>query len=299
MNNRPRTKPLNLLIMEALSRRLVLTLVAKRYLENLLFGYQGELDFDALIEKWLRSGIVLKDVKLKTPLGNCQIDVMIIKGDVIFIYEVKNYLGRHVYKETSLSRMTGTNFDNPDMQLAKHYNRLKSLLDKEGLHFRIVKKVVYINPAMTMYEAPEQNDFIMHGEIEDHLKKVNQMPDAPSYQHNQLIRELKANAAADIRFDDIPEYMFEDLMKGLYCANCNSLSIEYGRNVGICTCCNHQDKIAEMIQRNIIEYKILFPNEPMKLQIISEWCGGEFNRKRIYRGMKKFEERGQTKIKIR
>lgn len=274
-------------IMEALNRRTFLDQKSLNYLSAMTDGFTGEVDLDGLTKISLGSAKVLKDVRLRTPLGDCQIDTLVIRGGWLLINECKNYSGEFMYEPATLTRSSNdAEFENPEMQLNRHSTRLKSLLKKYDLTFKIAKKVIYINPNMLMFNAPKKNNFLMRSQIEPFLEKFADLSDYPNHQHARLLKVLKENECEEIRYDSIPDYTYEDLKKGMFCLECESGSIEYERNVARCKECPHSEKIADMLDRTIEEFKLLFPEVKLKHSVISEWCGNGFSRSRIDRALK-------------
>lgn len=282
-----REKSLTLRIMEVLNQRMRLDTKARWYLIKLLEGYEGELALDACMEKLLKGGIILKDVRVKTPAGSCQIDTIVIKGKIIFIYEVKSLIGEHIYGKDTLCRLPDTVFDNPELQLTKIHTRMMSLLKRAKLNFRIVKKVVYINPTMTMYQAPESNDFLMHGQLEKHFSEVNAIPNYPSAQLQQLLQVIGESYWEDIRFEDIPAYNFEGLKKGIYCEHCGSYQMKVHRNNCSCLDCHSNTKNMDLLHKNISEIRLLFPEMTLSTKNIKDWCNGVYQERRIQRALEK------------
>lgn len=138
----------------------------------------------------------------------------------------------------------------------------------------------------------------MRSQIEQLLKQANALPNFPNHQHQHLLKVLNENKCPDIRFDDIPDYSFENLKKGIYCATCGSLSLAFERNNARCKACQSTDKIADMLVRSVYEYTVLFPDMKIKPVLINEWCGGHFERHRIARAVKRYREMEQTFGKI-
>jgi hypothetical protein len=62
-----------------------------------------------------------------------------------------------------------------------------------------------------------------------------------------------------------------------------------GKNF-ICTWCEHQENLEMGIIRMVEEYKLLFPNRLITVSSVSDWCGLNINRSKLYRILRKHFE---------
>lgn len=95
---KPRKEPAELSILKLLDVRMNLSSVEKRYYFNLKKGYEGELQFDSLVEKLECDCLVLNDLLLKVNNTTFQIDSLIITADALYFFEIKNYEGDYYYE---------------------------------------------------------------------------------------------------------------------------------------------------------------------------------------------------------
>ncbi|GER65555.1 hypothetical protein BpJC7_17370 [Weizmannia acidilactici] len=93
-----RTKSLELFIFKSLNRRMDLTEKDKQYYWNLEKGYEGERHLDLLTEKLECDCLVLNDLRLYLNNTTFQIDTLVITGETIYVFEVKNYEGDFYYE---------------------------------------------------------------------------------------------------------------------------------------------------------------------------------------------------------
>jgi len=97
-----REKPESIRTMELLHKHNDLSGKDYSYYLNLKKGYEGEVQFDSIIEKLTCDCLVLNDLLFKENNTVFQIDSLIITGESILMYEVKNYEGQFIYREDSL-----------------------------------------------------------------------------------------------------------------------------------------------------------------------------------------------------
>ena len=121
-----RLKPISLVIMESLERRMTLSRKHTHYLNALQKGFEGELAFDRMTEQLGSGCIVVNDLFLQPSMSNAfQMDTLIIIGETIYLYEIKNYNGEYHYGQEMLLKKPDFEVSNPLIQLKNTKNKLK------------------------------------------------------------------------------------------------------------------------------------------------------------------------------
>ena len=72
---------------------------------NLEKGYEGERNFEVLLEHHLSEGLILNDLLLEKNNTLFQIDSLLISQNSIYLFEVKNYEGDFYIEKTIGTRI--------------------------------------------------------------------------------------------------------------------------------------------------------------------------------------------------
>ena len=116
-------KPETLLLLESLAVRMG---AEGKYLHRAQKGFEGEVLFRKQLDSLKPTSIILSDLYLEPTDGQkFQIDHLLIIGDVLFIYEVKNYGGEWDYDDEQFTVGTEKALPNPLIKLARTKSNLK------------------------------------------------------------------------------------------------------------------------------------------------------------------------------
>lgn len=86
--------------LQTLEQRVKMTRKERQELQSALVGYQGECSFDQCTLNILQNTErLLDDVNLDYQSSRCQIDKLLVSGDVLYIVDVKNYDGHYQYHD--------------------------------------------------------------------------------------------------------------------------------------------------------------------------------------------------------
>ncbi len=99
-------------LLKSLSSRMKLHEKDLQYLRNLEKGDEGERYFDSLTGALTCDFFVLNDLRLSCNNATFQIDALMITGETIYLFEVKNYKGDFYYERdrifTKIIRLKST-----------------------------------------------------------------------------------------------------------------------------------------------------------------------------------------------
>src|SRR5699024_8123328 len=119
--------------------------------------------------------------------------------------------------------------------------------------------------------------------LERHFNALVKASLSLKVQNKKLALALANQHNENYRPDNLPSYGFDSLKKGILCPKYFSFEHTDTRENRICTTCGHKEKIADAIYRSILEFQMLFPEIPVSVQTIFEWCGGKYTKPRIRR----------------
>lgn len=278
-----RTEPTKLKILRILNSRMELSFEDRNYFSSLDKGYEGEVQFDLLTEK-LESGLlILNDLLLQVNKTKFQIDSLIISPITIYACEVKNFEGDYFYKDNLLYIKKGPEIKDPLLQLERSKSLLRQYLQKLGFSIPIESYLIFINPAFTLYQAPLNDSFVFPTQINRFLKKLDRETGNLRGRHWKLAEHLVSAHIIDSPYDQLPDYSFNKMRKGLTCPKCHSYSIYVGDKKISCDDCGYEEKIEIAVVRGVEELKLLFPDLKITTNLVNEWCEIDINQKRIRR----------------
>lgn len=294
------TKSINLLIMESLYRRMKLTGKGYYYYLNLDKGFVGEVKLDRCSELAPGERLLLGDLFLKAGGKSRQIDALVITSKAALLYEVKNFEGEYIYKDDRVFRIgLDKPLFNPFSQLDEAETLLRQVFSELGIQLPVQSFVVFVNPNMTLYQAPQHPNLLMASNLDKHFEDTGKGLTRLTSQHKSSANKLCELCMPELRSQSIPEYTFEELRKGVTCAGCGSFIHEMTPKKSkycCCTKCGHKEIASVTLDRHIDECALLFPDLSLTSVMIHYWCGGLFELPRIRAHLKKrFKVQGKNR----
>ena len=290
MMTQKRGKPYDLLVLESLKNRMTLEHKYHVRYVNLSKGYGGESCLDDRIDK-IKHCIVLKDLSFTIGGVDVQLDTVIITSKGVILCEVKNYEGEFVYREESLYKLDSKiEIYNPLLRLPRSKLLLKQVLKELNYgHMPVEAVLVYVNPNFSLYEAPYFSHLVLPTNINSYFEQVEKNLEPLTHAHTILADKLCSLNQPKKYEDNLPQYKYEMLKKGMICLNCNSFieSLAPRHQSICCEQCGSREKVQEAIERHVKEYQFLFPERKVAVSAIKEWCGGMVPEKRIRQVLKK------------
>ncbi|WP_368646249.1 nuclease-related domain-containing protein [Alkalibacterium putridalgicola] len=298
MKNAERDKPYSLLIMEYLNHRSSLSRIQEKYYASLKKGWEGEKQFDTLLEKIPCDHIILKDLLFKVSGTVFQIDTLLITNETLYLYEVKNYEGEYMMENNRLIQCTSKKeVLNPTIQLERSATLLRQLLDKFEIDLTLEAYVVYINSHFTLYQlSSNQYPFILPSMIDAHLNMLGRNRKKLAQRHRDWASYLY-NEQLDITpYLDLPEYTYEELTKGILCSQCHASIQQFTGRLVICPVCHYKETSRLSVRSHIKEYIRLFPQRKVTLSAIRNWCGHVPSAYTIRAGIKDVRSESHTGV---
>ncbi len=269
-------------IMQALSKRSDLLNPQTNAIRQMVKGYEGECQFDTVLNELKCECLILNDLMLKINSQTCQIDTLFLSSKGVSIYEVKNYEGEFVYQEDKLKIRTVNNeISNPLQQLNRTTMLFRQLMEEQRVSFSLQGFAVFINPQFTLFQAPVNEQLILPTMLPNHVKRLNTDRGGLNKSHHRFAEKLQALHLDDVSYMTLPEYSFEKLKKGSYCSECNGEVVHSKGRVWECTKCSRQDLSHNVIFDQIKDFHLLFPEKKYKTSELHEWTGKLFSEKSI------------------
>ncbi|MGG3469304.1 nuclease-related domain-containing protein [Neobacillus pocheonensis] len=284
---KPRTPSMELKILRSLNSRMSLSPDERMHYWKLEKGYQGEVMFDQLTVNLQSDKFVINDLCLPNNNSFFQIDTLIISQETIYPFEIKNFEGDYYFDSNSESdgfyTMKKEEIQNPLVQLKRIKLLLGPLLKNLGFHVPIDGYVPFVNPKFTLYQAPLDKPIIFPTQLDNFIKKFNQIPSRLSGKHRKLADQLISMHLTETPYSRTIQYQFRPLKKGVLCSTC--FSFMYFDNGGklVCGKCGCEEDVVIGVIRSVEEIKLLFPDLKITTNLVHEWCGVIGSRKMIRR----------------
>lgn len=278
---KPRKKSINHLVLELLHYRAVFSFQEQSQFENQVKGYEGEQRFDVFLDRLGQKGFVVNDLFLSSQNTHYQFDAIVVINEQIIIYEVKNYAGRYSYEDGVLLSDTGYSIQDPVGQVNRKKSYLHNFMRKNGYASIIQAYVVYINPDFYLYNLPPMDSITFLGQLERHFDDLAKTAHRVSLPNQKIAQTLVQHHNENYRPDNLPIYEFKNLKKGVLCKKCFSFDGENRRQSRICNTCGYKEKTTDAIYRSVLEFQVLFPDNPVTMSAIHEWCKGVYSQRQI------------------
>ncbi|WP_373471262.1 nuclease-related domain-containing protein [Carnobacterium alterfunditum] len=277
-----------LLIMETLAIRGILSNKQQQYLHHLQKGFAGEQSFDQMTTQLNDNFFILNDLFLQPHLSNAfQIDSMILTGKTLYLYEIKNYSGEYYYGEEMLVKMPVFKVSNPLIQVQNTKNKLTIFLKELRYDIEIKVYAAYVHPEFTLFNAPKYEGMLLPSQLKNHFIKIEKESKPLTAIQKKLAADLIDYQTDPMLFaNDIPDYSFASLRKGIVCEECSSFDLKLHRTYYHCQSCDYENPINSALLSCIKEYQRLFPNDKLVTSILYIWCAEMLSKKRIQRTLK-------------
>src|SRR5690606_38573363 len=199
--------------------RMNLSTQEKQQYIRLLKGHEGEKQFYQLIKNnHTTNSIFLHDLLLQSNNSLLQIDHILIHAQTIFSFEVKNYEGEFIIENGNwYVKSTKQEIRNPLNQLNKSDYLLRQLVKNLGYNLPVKSYLVFINRDFTLYQLPPNLPILLRSQLNRFIQFLNKSHVPLKQEHHQLAQDLKKVQITDSSFENLPDYDFKQLRKGITC----------------------------------------------------------------------------------
>ncbi|QOR67551.1 NERD domain-containing protein [Cytobacillus suaedae] len=256
----------------ALNSRMSLLEKDRNYYLNLEKGFVGELGFDLLVEALpTENYLVIHDFIYEISNTVFQIDTIILSGNTIYIFEVKNFEGDfYIEKDAWYSGTSDNEVKNPLLQTQRCETLFRRLLKELGFVGTIKSYLIFINLEFHLYHAPRNSQMIFPTQLSRFLNGFRNNPTSITKQDQNISKKLLSIYLTESPYSRIPKYTYDQLKKGIYCPKCYSF---FQRSLH-CSNCGYKEDLPTAVDRQVREYNLLFPEEKITTNVIYDWCGG-------------------------
>lgn len=246
-------------------------------------GEAGERRFSELLKGLSENCLVLHDILLEHNNTLFQIDTLIITQRVIYLFEVKNFQGDYHLESGNWYTKSGKEVQNPLLQLKRCESLFRQYLQKYGFNLSVKGAIIFVNSEFTLYQAPVELPAIFPTQLNHFINQVKSNSAKLEKIHYNLAEKLINSHINENPFDNLPDYKYDHLKKGIDCDSCKSLKTFLKERTVVCGSCGHKEIVDSAVIRNIKQFKLLFPNEKVTVSIIHDWCSVIQSKKTIRR----------------
>lgn len=279
-----RKLPLKLKQLQILSRRTLPGETEEKEREKLTRGYQGELEFDKLLDEAVRDMDVyhLKDFRFKIDAGaetmkvasgfsEVQIDNLLVAGDRIYTFEVKNFGFDLVYGKKSWFFISGQEYKDLSVQVNRQRTTLDFLIRDGGFKSDITPHLVFVNPKQTIYNMPAIENLMVPSNTH---RRLSSICISNRYDHSSLVDYLNSRRLVKSMYDLPANVNFEELRSGVFCYRCDSVAEleKVSPYMYRCSSCKSTYKTLKIVEILIDEIRTLNPAweiSPVRISILS------------------------------
>lgn len=270
---KPRIVSRELKVFRSLTKRKVLTKSEASYHSHLEKGFEGELLFDKIVENLPDYFLVLNDLVLQCNSSIFQVDSVIISPITTYAFDVKNYEGDFYIEDDKWFSISKAEIKNPLLQLKRCDTLLRQLFQELKHSPTAQTKIVFVNPHFHLYHSPMNNSIIFPLQINRFLNQLTNLQTKVVLKKQQtLVDQLLNRHLNESPFQRLPTYSFDELNKGINCNQCFSFITKTVDKTLVCLHCRKKETITSGVLRNILEFRILFPDQLITTNIIFDWC---------------------------
>lgn len=246
----------------------------KKKLESLRLGFTGELFFDSLVDEEIPDVVHLKDYRFCVENNEYQIDNILLTGDTLFLFEVKNFSFDLKYTPDTWKFMNGKDWIDPVIQVDQQRNKFNQLLLPTNYQLPIYSNLIFINPSQTIYNLTEHPKVHTFSNIR---KRLNIIHKENAVNHSQLLRFLEDNRVIHSKYNQDIEIEIDKMKKGIVCSKCFSFLKKVNRNRFVCQGCLKKFTATDSANELIKEMLILNKEGRLSSYRMAALSGGQLS----------------------
>lgn len=273
-------------ILSLLEKRKELTVKESATLNRFDSGYKGEVRFAELLHQHLANingNTPLFSINLEMNGSESQFDCIYLTHRKLYHFEVKNYQGDFYIKDDKwFHRSSEKEIKNPLHQLHRGHILLKEFLLHYRINIPIESLLVFIHPAFHLYQSRMQDPIIFNSQLPNFIKSLQSLSSAHQNSTNIQLQNALTQAHKDVsKYDLLPDYDYHSLEKGVYCKVCSATINKREGWRFHCSKCGYIEPVKKSLHRHIHVFQLLFPELPLSVKNVYDWCGGFLTKRQI------------------
>ncbi|WP_414047521.1 nuclease-related domain-containing protein [Macrococcus equi] len=233
------------------------------------YGYVGEKQFlkeFPIEDKYIQ----LFNLCIEFNGQSFEIDRLVLTGNKLFAFDVKNYFGSYEYDEL-IWRKSGFSLKNPQAQFINMHETFSAKIDWMDVGHEVVSKMIFINKGFSINK--KIHDMIQYYDIGKIMKEINECEPAGELERDMAAYFKKKHKPIRLH-ERRPEFNFDDIRIGVQCSSC-SLEHEIDQSKKktiVCKGCLKRMNKVDLIRENLIELEVLL-NRPFSITEANRWVG--------------------------
>ena len=292
-----RKVPFELMYMRAFSRRVEMDLKGRRMLSVLESGYEGEQQYDKILEAAGHEGlIVFRDIYVKAGDAVAQFDSIIIDGNSVTVNEIKNYSGFYSYVDGQWFSGKFEVTEDAISQLKLAMGKLKKIRYDAKMNFDVRGKIIFPNLDL-QFDCDDERArsmVVMRNQLKEYLESFRS--GGISEQSKEIARVIYRKIIENPYFDKTADITV--LRCGLYCISCGSFDLDIQKYYAYCMQCKCRESKESHIIRGLSDFKALFRHDKMTRQKLQVLLGDQVSERMLQRMLKKYCETFSTGVSI-
>ncbi len=277
--------------LQTLNERTNLLTAEKSQLQRLIRGYSGESNLDKLAQSYFRHPeLVMDDLNLVYQNERIQVDKLIVVGNVVYLIDVKNYLGSYTYQNNSWYCGNKLLTNNIFRQIDRAHDVLMQIFYANGLSLEIRRVLIFMDPTVKVeIKQPIGQKILQVEEVAAWLMKLNNETKIyPQENAKRWYDTLTKYSVPPYRpQEDFSSQTKRVLRPGICCPKCHKFDWTTYRYYLCCCHCGFCQSKEQAYVSTICDHGVLFFKENLKRKELKQFFGKDWSEKYIRTQLKK------------
>lgn len=271
-----RSKPDELLKLEALQGRVAFTYEQQRIQQSLATGLTGEFYFDALAQEIDDAVICLNDLLVISGGRTCQIDALFIANGTLYLFEIKNWEGSFAIENGDFVGLSAC----PLAQLKRTTLILVNLLRGLGIDVMVESRLIFMNPKITVYGIQRESPILFVHQLPHYFQEISKHGAWTERDHQVGNMLLNQHISHNPYRKEIA-YSWESVSGGILCPHCRLKMRSHDLLKLSCCRCKFVELKKDGLKRTKDELDILFEKSLYPARDLHLWCEGLISKRMI------------------
>ena len=271
---------------QALSQRVKLTKKEQHALQHALQGYNGECLFDRCLPPNLaQPEFCMDDVDLSYQGSHCQIDKLLVIGDIAYLIDIKNYDGHYQYHDGSWYYDGKVLAHNIFEQITRAQGIVARCLSDQGLQMSVKSVLVFMKstvqldltappPHIKLMDLSQACGWLIEMSLDLTTRSdLLQQPWQRALQHYFIPAYRPPNDLSST-----PQRPFH---RGVCCLKCGHFKMKQSRFVLTCQNCGTPEAKKHAYVRTICDYGVLYFKKDLRRHDLCEFFGEGYSERYI------------------
>ena len=275
--------PTQLELYTELNKRDALSIDNKEELVRLKSGLEGEQTILNYIKKYGEPHWkVFQNVWLDY-YGKFEVDCMLVTRKQIYLFEVKNYTGHYVFRNSQCSCNGQKIGHNAINQAQKSYISFQNFLRQNQFNVPITGALIFtgIDCEVTVNDEVDDLKIVTRNQLRNFIWQIRNNERNYTRERVDTDHLIQILENYEINNPFLPEPISDEteslLQKGIKCSQCNSFEVDTSKSYISCRCGMHEPR-ENAIVRTICEYGVIHFDKDLVTTNIVNFFNGDYSR---------------------